>query len=468
MASETPIRLGGVFWQIETPERRVAGQIQLSDGATPLLETVGWPALFDEVAYRITVSEHGGTTIAYSGNPDDLVADFQPRNIHGELDDGRQVSLVEAQGHADSDSFMGRHYRQKFRARHAVMDEHVDGAVQRYAGFTFQVRGSGWWRRPDQQAQTNDGSRLRLTWEDDSRLFEFCPTSPLTFREFDPTVLSPITTLASLVTDNPADDADMHVRLADDGPWRKVYQAEEPTGRTSHPLLDTTHLTADRFTKWIDVRKRTRGLDAAAIAVLDGIAIEAQVLTLAAVAEGLHRKLFDEKKRVPALESSDVTQARRAARQAALDRVREIGRCRRAPLTDADVTEFRQAINDAFAFLNERTFRSRMADLIEDAQSSIPGIAVNFSDWPAAVKDARNTLAHEGTGPGDPNSQFVDLLIALGYSIPWVLRTVLLKQVGFDAPTLQAAYADSSRYNHHITNTTYLLAGSPYAASENR
>jgi len=38
----------------------------------------------------------------------------------------------------------------------------------------------------------------------------------------------------------------------------------------------------------------------------------------------------------------------------------------------------------------------------------------------------------------------------------------------FDAPTLQAAYADSSAYNHHITNTRYLLAGSPYAASENQ
>jgi hypothetical protein len=148
---------------------------------------------------------------------------------------------------------------------------------------------------------------------------------------------------------------------------------------------------------------------AAAIAVLDGIAIEAQVLTLAAVAEGLHRKLFDD---------------------------------------------------------SERTFRSRMDDLIEDAQGSVPGIAVNFSDWPAAVKDARNTLAHEGTGPGDPSGQFVDLLIALGYSVPWVLRTVLLKQAGFDAPSLQAGYADSSRYNHHITNTRYLLAGSPYAASE--
>lgn len=454
-----------MFWQIETPERQVPGQLELSDGARPVLETVG--RIFDERAYRITVSEHGGVTIAHSGDPDDLVADFQPRNIHGELRDGRRVSLVEAQGGADPNSFMRGQYRQRFRARHVVMDEHVDGAAQGYAGFKFVVRGCGWWQVPDEEAQTDDGHRLHLRWEEDDRSFEFSSSSPMTFREFEPRVLSPITTLTSLVTDNPADVGGLHVRLADDGPWRKVYEGEEPIGRTSHPLLNTTHLTADRFAKWIDLRKRTYGLDAAAIAVLEGVAIQTEVLTLAAIAEGLHRRLFDKKKRVPALEPNDVKKARRAARQAALDKVREIDRCGRPPLTDADLAEFEEAINDAFSFLNEPKFRSRMTELIEDAQSSIPNILVNFSDWPAAVTKARNTLAHEGTESESESEHFLDLLVALGYSIAWVLRTVLLKQAGFDNATLQAAYADSSRYNHHITNTRYLLAGSPYASEEN-
>jgi hypothetical protein len=114
----------------------------------------------------------------------------------------------------------------------------------------------------------------------------------------------------------------------------------------------------------IHVRKRTSGKDVAAIAVLGGVAIGARVLTLAAIAEGLHRRLFDEKKRVPVLKPSDVTQTRRAARQAALDRVREIDRSGRRPLPDADVAEFKQALNDAFSFVNAQTFRSKMADLI--------------------------------------------------------------------------------------------------------
>jgi hypothetical protein len=76
-----------------------------------------------------------------------------------------------------------------------------------------------------------------------------------------------------------------------------------------------------------------------------------------------------------------------------------------------------------------------MTDLIEDAQGSIPNIAVNFSDWPAAVTYARHILAHEGaeTSSGSAD-QFLDLLIALSYSIAWVLRTVLLKQAGIRPP----------------------------------
>jgi hypothetical protein len=72
-----------------------------------------------------------------------------------------------------------------------------------------------------------------------------------------------------------------------------------------------------------------------------------------------------------------------------------------------------------------------MTDLIEDVQSSIPNIAVNFSDWAGAVKHARNVLAHEGIETNSESAdQFVDLLIALSYSIAWVLRTVLLKRGG--------------------------------------
>jgi hypothetical protein len=82
-----------------------------------------------------------------------------------------------------------------------------------------------------------------------------------------------------------------------------------------------------------------------------------------------------------------------------------------------------------------------------------------------AVRDARNTLVHQGTQAHDETiDQFYDLVIAIGYSIAWVLRTVLLPQAGIDAATVQHACKHSSRYIHHIANTGSLLAGGPYAA----
>ena len=123
-------------------------------------------------------------------------------------------------------------------------------------------------------------------------------------------------------------------------------------------------------------------------------------------------------------------------------------------------------MNDAFSFVNEPTFRSRMADIASTAQGAIPDIVAEFADWPLAVKDARNTLAHEGTHrDSETIDQFYDLLIALSYSLVWVLRTVLLVEAGFSAETLREAYAESSSYEHHITNVRELLSGTAYAAA---
>jgi hypothetical protein len=462
-APENPEPLNGTFWQADTPDRRVPGQLTLDD--RPALETVG--QIFVERAVEVDLHPSGAVRrMAVSGDPDALVADWEPRTIYGELDDGTLVSVVGAQGGRKRlTAFVLQQYRQEFRTlRHVILNEHVDDR-QTFDSCRFRLVGPIWWRSEDGEASTAGGGRLVITEDGDDRWFEFTPARPLTVRDLDRRVLSPIATLASLVTDNPADAIDLSVRVTAESPWRKVHRAEESVPSNSHELLDSTHLSADRFARWIDFRRRSDALDAAAIDDLSGVAIQTAVLTLAAVAEGLHRRLFDEKKRVPALSKRDLVQARRAARGAAVDRVSELDRSDREPLTEADLAEFKQAVNDAFGFINEQAFRTRMADLASTAQAALPNIVVAFADWPKASHEARNTLAHRGTQPhSETIDQFYDLLIALSYSIAWVLRTVLLIEAGFDAATLQEADRDSSRYNHHIANTRNLLAGGPYAA----
>jgi hypothetical protein len=196
----------------------------------------------------------------------------------------------------------------------------------------------------------------------------------------------------------------------------------------------------------------------------DGFTINGHVLadrhTRAANAgPAAHRRLFGEaEKRVKGLSSSRIEKMRRLAREAALTKMTE------PEFTNEDRAEFGKAINEAFSHINEQTFRSRMDDLLTDARRSIPSLGAGFADWPDAVSTARNLMAHQPSLPNDvDNDQFLDLLIALSYSIAWVLRTNMLNKAGFDAPTMQEGYRDSSSYGHHLANTRMLLAGGPWA-----
>jgi hypothetical protein len=87
--------VGGVFWQVGTPDRRAEGRLELAGTDLPRLD-VDRP-IFDERSYSHNVTRTG-ETIAFSGDPHDLVADFQPRTIHGVLSDDSKVSAIDAQG----------------------------------------------------------------------------------------------------------------------------------------------------------------------------------------------------------------------------------------------------------------------------------------------------------------------------------------------------------------------------------
>ena len=401
-------------------------------------------------------------TIAHSGDPDDLVADFQPRMVHGELADGVPVSIVDAQGGSKRYSLFDSPLDagQEFRARHVVMGELV-AAEQPFCAVRFQVLGPTWLGPDEDAAFTANGGHLLFYPSDrDSRWFEFVGPNPLPLSVMDTGVINAVTTLTQLVTHRDAVDSTLEVRIGPESQWLSVYRGHDEVTRGGHPLINTSYLTAQRLARWIDFREQADGLDAAALDELQGVAIQTQLLALVAVAEGLHRRLFGtDKKRVPGLSNSKIEKMRRVARESALPLMTD------PQFSDDDRAEFGNAISESFAHINEQTFRSRMEDLLADSRKSIPELGAAFSDWPNAVSMARNILAHQPALPDDVESgQFLDLLIALNYSMSWVLRTNLLHKAGFDPLTLQQAYRDSSAYGHHLANTRTLLANSRYAA----
>lgn len=452
----------GTFWQIDTPEQRTAGKLHAGGDDRPTLVTDR--AIFIERQFSYSPTATGGSLIALSGDPEDHVADFQERTIHGELADSSPVSLVHAQGGSRRLGFL-RHPReasQQFRARYAVIGELVT-AEQPYHGIRFRVVGPSWWGATENNAQTSDGGRLHTYCDgEEARWFEFISAVPATFGILDSGVINAVTTLMQLATMNDAEDADVQVQLEEGGPWRDVHRGREPVQSASRPLLSTEHLTCKRFATWIDFRRETQGLDAAVLDGLPGVAIQTHVLTLGSVAEGIHRRLFGKgRKRVDHLSNNKIDKMRRAARDAAQALMNG------AQFTDADRAEFGKAIGEAFGHINDQTFRSRMDDLLTDAQRSIPSLAAAFKDWPDAVSTARNYMAHQPSLPDNvDDDQFLDLLIALSYSITWVLRTNLLNKAGFGVDAMREGYRDSSAFGHHLANTRTLLAGGPWSAED--
>jgi hypothetical protein len=405
------------------------------------------------------------TTISYGGDSDDHVADWSPRDIHGVLDDGREVSLIGAQGGKASDDIgSSQHYRQWFGTiRHAIFDTHVD-REHPFSACRFRLTGPNWFRHTDGQATTVEGGDINSVTEGRDHWFEFTPIAPMSVLDFDTAVLHPVETLATLLTSSSAEAVELSVRHSPNSAWLRVHRHERPAPTGHHELFDASYLTAERCALWVDFRGRSDGLDAVIVDDLTGVAIQTAVLTLAAVAEGLHRRLYPDRKRVPALSRADLKAARKAARAAALESVRAADRADRSELIAADLAAFGAAMDSAFGHINEATFRMMMHDLAATAVSAVPGIVAEFGDWPAAIHSVRNILAHRGTEEDrGAHEQFIKTTVAVSYSLQWVLRTVLLVQAQVDAADIREAYGRSSAYNHHHSNVRELLAGTPHA-----
>ena len=292
--SEDLESLNGEFWQADTPSRRVPGVLTLT--GAPALETLG--RIFDERAYVVDVTPYGGVTISHSGDPEDLVADWEPRTIHGELFDGTSVSIVGAQGGKKrSAKLFDPEYRQIFgTVRHVVLGGLIDDR-QTFARCRFRLDGPNWLRYHDGEAVTSDGGCLVSATEGGAHWFEFAPAQAMTITDLDRWVLHPIETLAHLVTFNAAEAVNLQVRLTVESPWRRVHREEQSISAGSHELLDANHLTPERCATWMEFRRTSDGLDAGALDDLRGVAIQTAVLTLASIAEGLHRRLYRNERR---------------------------------------------------------------------------------------------------------------------------------------------------------------------------
>lgn len=454
--------VGGRFWAVDTPHRARVGTLSYGAGERATLR-VDLP-IVDQLGVRIEHSENGETTITETSNPEHTVADFAPRTIHGEINDHEPVTLLDA--HGGHEMFLNWGFGQEFVARFLLIGSHVSGPAQEYKSIRFRFDDWHWWRHFAGTAEpvlTTSGT-LRCYELRDAAWFEFTANTPRTLQEFDTAVQFPVQTIARLALDERVEVTETELRETPESAWLPVISARSSRPieikRSTDRLLPRQVLTLERFARWIDVSARLDGLAAPIADPMEGVAVQASTLTYVAIAEGLHRRLYTKTKRFPGITNSQFKAIRSTAASAGLLEFEAVG-C-------VDMEEAKHALDQALGFLNDVTYRNRLAELIMDARRAVPEIVGSFSDWEQLVKTVRNNLAHQPVSREPMSEKELDEMIAVNYSVPWVLRIVLLQQAGIDDELIGARVNDNIEFQYYLANTRAILSRADAAGPQKK
>ncbi|WP_041813244.1 HEPN domain-containing protein [Rhodococcus jostii] len=395
--AESQIPLEGDFWAAEAPARRRRGELTVRAQTDALLDTID---LVDMRAVTMTMFPNGETHWTQSGDPEDVVADFSPITVHGVLDAGRDVTLVDAMGTAGVAS-------QSFRVRYVLDGAHVDGHDERFSAVRFQLDDPRWWTHLEDGMTAQGGTvgSLSISRDGQSVWFVFELTEPMTLRECDSLVTSPALTLARLASGMDLDIGPTQLRVGPaTSPWISVLtkrRSSEPIRRRKQPtevLLPSSVLGIDNFASWIDLSVAFDGLPAVVANPPKGVAIQAEALTMASVAEGLHRRLF--------------------------------------------------------SGTGNMTYRARLEQLEQAAVEVVPQVTAGFTNlpWAPSVVKTRNLLAHQLDDDKREMLEKIDAMTLVAWSVPWVLRIVLLRRAGLDTETISARLADFNAFQYYRAN----------------
>lgn len=241
---------GGWFWVAGTPERRVRGEFSFHAGADP--EVTLDTGLVDDPRIR---RFPGG--VAISGTAEDSVASFLPITLHGQLDTGERVTMLNAHNHGGPGQWLRGSPR--YVAHTAVLGGHIDPAQPVY-GIRFRL-GYRYWldHLAEDTAANKDGAVLGIETSNDGNWLVYTPATPEALRRLEVLVISGVRALMELALDQSLDNEDVELRAAPDGPWLPLLTDESDTSATQtrlDSLLPREVLTLEVLSNWIPLNDR--------------------------------------------------------------------------------------------------------------------------------------------------------------------------------------------------------------------
>jgi hypothetical protein len=459
--------MGGNAMSGEVAAKPVSGQFWLPTGGDRLpgrLELSGdWPRLLVagqlQSAYRIEESKDGATTTRrYAAE-----VELAELVIHGQVGGVGPVTLVDAAMQRSTTQIPSGQTEQSFEVKYAVLGAHVDSSAALYDRARFKLScGTRWAALGGLEVQISTGAESRsdivLSYSEPSpvdiplsgsttmriRLEATLPVVTVgganfmtaavfdcnfgppgrTYDEVVTEVLNPLVTLMTLLHDEECVAQELLLHDPSSDRWLTVRSSmirvgapdSEAVPLLSLPQLEPSHLRSwlERFPTWSPLPQ------VVSAAVTDRTrAVENRVLELATAAEGLHRRLHADVRRLT---------------------VDEVARDLVA-LSDSGLSvSGERVLQDALrTYLWQPSLPQRLQTLINETLPAAPGVVGRSKRWISAICAARNGFAHFLPGVGTTSSDEAISYSVLADSLRWLLTARLFLDAGIQPSAIQAA-----------------------------
>lgn len=370
--------------------------------------------------------------------PAENVSASAPRVIWGQLVDGTQVSLLDAQLTVTF-PWPPRIAPQTFRGWRVVRGVHV-------AGLDVLCGGIRWTLprpvtvEPADVAVTGAAGELNV-WSVGHRSgAEVVCDSPATLRELAELLPNRVCAFFTIACGIDVEPLRREVLIGAE--WCQ-FGVDRPEPHSQETDLLAAGVSLELLGQWIDlssslgvipfVVRRQRSL------------LGPELFSLAAGLEGLHRHLYVDRQPFPTVTKKGRSRARKAAVAAGVAQLVQEG------WVDEEFAKSR--LSHALNHVGQMSYRERLLELMEPVANLVPGLfGPSLDQWCRAMVDARNTEGHRlPSGRDESLMEEVGRYFVLAESAKWALRMAILQHV-IPATVLAVAIRSSLAFRYSLAN----------------
>jgi len=437
------VRTSGEFWLPENPGLRVRGEFTAEAGEQPEATLTSNLVEDPRVAFH-TDSSGRVTGYSVSAQPARSVSSFLPVTLHGQLDSGQLVTLLDAQNYGGAG-----HFAPRYRSLGvAVVGANVS-EDQLYSAVRFRMDRPHWIGHladGDSSTVQDDGSELSVQSSPDGNWLVYESATPVTLRRLEIRVVSGCLALLQLAIypDHDRVTRETEVRAGSTDPWLQLrgpaFHAE-PGGPEPETLLTREHITIAVLANWIELHTKLDGLTwVIAHPFLGAVQMRVQILT--SLVEGFHRQL-------PGYQQDKYPGVPKAAIRRILDAARE-ATIAQAAAEGLDT----ERVKNSLVLHTDVSFLERAEAMVAEVCSAVPEIAESITNLPRRIRNARTDLAHQLSSEADNLIEVRALeWRVVANALSWMLRCLLLLRAGIDPQVLHERLLKFQRFGFFRANT---------------